>query len=730
MAFVVDDLASWLVGLLADAGRKRLIGLISGGEQERALRPVTDAAIRRTAEETCHGKGERAEHVARVIGEVFRERSPSAWPTESGTILEGLQLGVAQQLAVLSDADLTGTGQSSEDALGISAELLARTLTDHLVAGIISQGAQAGPLSALANQLNHDWTHLQNQQTYAELRRIRSKSGESAILPKTSGIQVAEGKIARVRSYPANTGRIVRLLPQPAFLAGRENLLKKLDAAMSPAGNGRPKVAVLYGLGGCGKTSLALTYAHHHLKEFAISWFLQAEAPTALTAGFGDLATQLGPNSGSPVTQVHAALAAHSARWLLVFDNVSDPAEIQHLIPPVGDGCVLITSQYPHWPGYWALEVPTLDQDSAAAFLQDRTGSTENNAARDLAEEVGGLPLALEQAAAYITATGWSMTRYLDFFRRQRGDLLARGKPVGYGRQVATAWTLAFDQLEQTAPSAIALLRLLACYSPERIPVELILGVQAETLDGALPVDLLPLLNDPVAAADAQAALGHYSLISVPKDGIVSVHRLVQAVTVDHLADNETGVWRKAARMLIELTLPEDPASPDSWPVYSVLLPHAEATLPLTCEGMTRISDFLGYSGNYPAARDLSRKIAKEAEQVRGAMHPRTLAARADIAYWTGAAGDEVSARDQLIALLPLREQVLGSEHPDTLNTRASLAYSTGAAGDPDAARDQYKALLPVCEQILGPMHADTITIRSSFVYLQHKTHEAPEKGE
>jgi hypothetical protein len=175
---------------------------------------------------------------------------------------------------------------------------------------------------------------------------------------------------------PAVPARPVRLLPRPAFLAGREEMLARLHAWLAPPGSTAPRVAVLCGLGGCGKTSLALEYAYRHRGEFGVVWQFQAEEPAALAAGFGDLGAQLGarsrPDAGDPVAQVHAALAACPARWLLIFDNTPDPLAIRHLLPPDGSGCVLVTSQHPHWPGSHVLEVPTLDTDTAAEFLRER----------------------------------------------------------------------------------------------------------------------------------------------------------------------------------------------------------------------------------------------------------------------------------------------------------------------------------------------------------------------
>ena len=142
MVFVADDLGAWLVGLLADAGRKKLTALVLGSDQERALRQAATAAVQDTADEMSPSGGEQAGQIAMVISEVFREPMPDAPLAGLVTLLEGLQAGIAGQLAVLDDAGLTGTGQSSADVLGVPGTVLADRLTGHLVREIMLRGSR------------------------------------------------------------------------------------------------------------------------------------------------------------------------------------------------------------------------------------------------------------------------------------------------------------------------------------------------------------------------------------------------------------------------------------------------------------------------------------------------------------------------------------------------------------------------------------------------------------
>ena len=139
---------------------------------------------------------------------------------------------------------------------------------------------------------------------------------------------------------------------------------------------------------------------------------------------------------------------------LLVFDNAPDRAAVETFLPPAGRGQVLVTSRSALWPPGQVLEVPVLDTEVAAAFLISRTGDADGQPAAELAAELGGLPLALEQAAAYIRASGGSLARYVASFRQRRARLLARGEPTGYSQTVATTWSLALTRLEHSAPQA------------------------------------------------------------------------------------------------------------------------------------------------------------------------------------------------------------------------------------------------------------------------------------
>ncbi|MFD0480864.1 tetratricopeptide repeat protein [Nonomuraea thailandensis] len=346
-----------------------------------------------------------------------------------------------------------------------------------------------------------------------------------------------------------------------------------------------------------------------------------------------------------------------------------------------------------------------------------------------------------------------TLTRYLDLLKNIPARMYATTTPAGGDteRVVAKVLTLSHTRIQQINPLAIRVLNLLACFAPDNLPCSIL--------------DRLPETH-PLQVGEALALLASYSLITLtpspadlqpgePED-LVSVHRLIQAVTLHQLTPDQHNHSRQAAADLVLAALPSDPDTIDAWPAYRALLPHARTVLPPGSPGLYLLVDYLDASGDYRNALQLQQDICIHAVAALGAEHPDTLTTRHDLAVLTGRrgrgrrprparhpaphrrarpgrrtpphpdhparnrlldgeAGDAAAARDQHAALLPIEERVLGTEHPDTLNTRHDLASWTGEAGDAAAARDQYAALLPIEERVLGAEHPDTLTTRANL---------------
>ena len=257
--FGADALGGWLVGQLADAGRKKLTELVLGSEQERALRQAADAAVWATAEEVSPSGGKQTGQVAMVINQVFRDPRPDAALAGPVMLLEGLQAGIAGQLAVLDDAGLTGTGQSSADALGVPGTVLADRLTGHLMREIIVRGAGGGPLTPLADQLNHELTRMQGQRIEGMLARLAAEIRDVQALPANSMPlvgrlldEVTDPFVLEVHRpvQPEDAPPGLPLLP-PYMPREHDDVLGQVVRA---AAGGRSGIAVLVGGSSTGKT--------------------------------------------------------------------------------------------------------------------------------------------------------------------------------------------------------------------------------------------------------------------------------------------------------------------------------------------------------------------------------------------------------------------------------------------------------------------------------------------
>ncbi len=265
VVFVADDLGAWLVGLLADAGRKKLTVLVLGSDQERALRKVATSAVQATADELSPPGGEQAGQLAMVISEVFHEPMPDAPRAGPVTLLEGLQAGITRQLAVLDDAHLTGTGQSSAEVLGVPATILADRLTIHLVREIMLRGSGGGPLTPLADQLNHDLTHLQGQRIEVQGQRVESlltrlaDEVSGALVRSDSGAAAGRPLEEVTDPFALEVHRPVQPEePQPGLPALPAYVPREHDTEVSSvvraATEGRSTIAVLVGGSSTGKT--------------------------------------------------------------------------------------------------------------------------------------------------------------------------------------------------------------------------------------------------------------------------------------------------------------------------------------------------------------------------------------------------------------------------------------------------------------------------------------------
>jgi tetratricopeptide (TPR) repeat protein len=509
----------------------------------------------------------------------------------------------------------------------------------------------------------------------------------------------------------------------PAF-TGREALLDALHAARW----GEQPVAltqVLRGLGGVGKTQVALEYAYRFASAFRVIWWLRAEEPATLAADYAALAEHLPlpagatAEPGARIAAVRAWLEGHDG-WLLIFDNAPEPAAVTPYLPRRVGGQILITSRYLGWGGAArSVTVPTFPRDESVRFLLDRTQQADAEAAAALAAEVGDLPIALAQAAGYLDATGITLVGYLARWRTHRAELLGRGhEGLDYLDTVATTWEVAFQALQAREPAAADLLCLCAYLAPEAIPPRLL-----RDSSEVLPERLAAAVADDLAWDTVIAALRRYALVETAEPTL-AVHRLVQAVTRDRLAEDDRRTWAAAAVTCLARAVRQGETPPwdvRSWPALAEWLPHGLAAA-AHAEGLQVARQdtalVLNQFGLYFRARaqwtDARAALARALTLYEAAYspdHPTVATTVNNLGGVLRALGDLAGARAANERALTIDEASYGPDHPTVATTVNNLGGVLRALGDLGGARAALARALTIDEASYGPDHP-TVAIR------------------
>jgi len=545
------------------------------------------------------------------------------------------------------------------------------------------------------------------------------------------------GKLAE--PVPERTPRIVDLpFPANPFFMGRDDDLVRIHEelhAAPVAALTQGRVRALAAMGGIGKTTLANEYARRYWRLYPqILW---VDARAGLESGFSLLFGKLFPGrSDAGLQQPDRAAAvlkelSGRAERLLVLDNLEDAESVRPwLVRDPTSGCrTLITSRYADWPaaaGVRAIQLYVLEPEPARQFLLARTGRTaegaELAACDDLARELGHLPLALEQAAAYIAAPGAGVdfAGYLRLYREATAELLARGAlgSTQYPDPVITTWQATVTKL---SPESRAVLRLCAWYADTPIPRALVMLGAEDVLALAASFGPVAPLSGPAAAElrmrDALTGLARYSMILDATDATFRVHGLVQ--TVEHVrAEADGAAARDAAIARLASVFPRADDDTSVWPLCRALLPHLQAlqarlandffTEPLG-ELLDSAGSFLRDSGDTSAALLLQRRTLDGRERLLGPEHPHTLTSVNNLALSLWASGDAKSAATMHRRAMEARERVLGPEHPYTLTSVNNLALCLEALGDAESALPLHRRALAGREQTLGTDHKHTL---------------------
>lgn len=524
------------------------------------------------------------------------------------------------------------------------------------------------------------------------------------------------------------------------YFTGREQLLKKLAKALRE----RRRTALsqphaISGLGGIGKTQITWEYAYRYQHDYQAVFWVQADTREAIISNFVTIAEQLDLPEKEEQEQYRIIEAVkrwfrvHTG-WLLIFDNANDLIMVRDFLPTSGKGHNLLTTRaYATGRIAQRIEIEEMNLEEGALFLLRRTkildpddqlvaaSSTDQNTAKEIVRTMDGLPLALDQAGAYIEETGCGLLGYLQLYRKQGVRLLKeRGELVtDHPEPVATTWSLSFEKVEQAYAAAAELLRFCAFLFPDAIPEELFTENTAD-----LGPTLEQVKSDLSQFNAAIREVLKYSLIQRdPESKTLSIHRLVQEVLKGQMNEETKHLWAERAVRAVSRAFPKPEYQ--NWDRCRKLLLHAQACSALIeqwklffTEAATLLN-YLGYylwqRGEYEQVESLHQRALAIREKVLGPEDYDTADSLAHLAFFYKNQGKDEEAVRMYQLALAIYERVQRADHLDTaqsLNNLAGLYYNQRKY---EEAEPLLQRALAIRERVLGPNHPNTVTTRENY---------------
>lgn len=541
------------------------------------------------------------------------------------------------------------------------------------------------------------------------------------------------------------TPRVLQNIPyrRNPFFTGREALLTQLHAQLRlKAERTEPLVHALNGLGGIGKTQLAIEYAYRYGQEYRAVFWMRATTHDTLLADLVTLAELLDlPERDAReqhivVSAVWRWLAQHHG-WLLILDNADTPQLVTEFLPPQGNGVILVTTRSQTIGRIAsATAIEKLDQREGTMLLLRRARKLGVDAALEEARAddgqqaqaimaaMDGLPLALDQAGAYIEETGCGLNEYLELYHQQRTLLLNHqsDEASDYPYTVVSTWSLSFRQVEEGDPAAADVLRLCSFLDPEAIPEEII----TEGTPALGPV-LQPISGNPLHWHEIIKLLRRYSLVRRnPDTRVLSVHSLVQAVLKDGMEHWMQRQWGEYAVRAVNHVFPQSQIS--EWPRSLRLLPQAQycaklieqydLAFPEAAHLLHKAGYYLLDHAQYEQAESCFRRALAIREQALGSEHPDTLStlyAQARLHWIRGHYGQAEALYQQVLTTY---ERMHGQEHADTASALHALARLYWSQGQRERSEQFYQQALAIRKRVLGTEHASTASTMHALAVL------------
>ncbi|MEK6260089.1 MAG: tetratricopeptide repeat protein [Planctomycetota bacterium] len=560
--------------------------------------------------------------------------------------------------------------------------------------------------------------------TFADVNDLAAQVANSALLDL----------LARAHAQPTEKPNNIPLATLGSLFKGREEFLDTVRNKLRHGGHVSAIVGAqaVHGLGGLGKTRAAVEYALRHADEYSALLFVAADRPETLEKSLADLCGPLVLNLPEQDIKEQSVRYAAVVTWLhkhpgwfLILDNVDDEQAaraVEALLPHLRAGHVLITSRFGEWSGsVERLDLEVLTPEASIDFLRERTKGLRKTEPDDgatvaaLVQELDGLPLALEQAAAFLVAKQESFAGYLQRWKahEQKVRTWHDATRMSYPRSIAVTWDTSFEQLTS---SSRALLNMLSWYAPEPIPVTVWQTERAEQAiaDGA---QLLSPGTEPLDAEDARAGLSRYGLLQwQPDRSAFSVHRLVQEVTRERLTPAEETASLQNGLQVLNNYLSADPPPNDvrSWSRWNPARVHAATLIEHAdksgiAEPTSRLMNELGLllqsKGLWDEAEKLCRRVLAISEQSYGIEHPTVAICLNNLALLLADTNRLAEAEPLMRRALAIDEQSKGAEHPDIASDLNSLTTLLCATNRLAEAEPLIRRALAIDEQSYGAAH-------------------------
>ena len=562
---------------------------------------------------------------------------------------------------------------------------------------------------------------LLTARTYIDLFDIDKFEAEKRLLDFVD----PNPKERKSAGYPGKRSNYPGQLPfnnlpdRNAYFAGREDILQSISSAFEKK-EGVVLTQTVSGLGGIGKTQTAIEFAYRYASRYDCIWLVNAEKNETLYDGllkFTEKMCGFDSTAATPekVKDLVREWTARNESWLFIFDNAEDYGVLSGYLPQnnAGQGNVLITSRNEFWDktGRKALRINVFSEEEATEFLRGRTGiENDDETAKELCITLGGLPLALELAAAYISENDSAFSEYIELYKRYKLELLGQNLREGEA-SVDTIWQMSIDKINND--SARQLLYICSYCAPDHVDTDALIRSNPY-----LPSPLLEAAADELKFKAALRDLRRFSLIRLEGKNI-SLHRILQEA-VKCSVEPDTQYLACCFEHINDLMSCCDYDTKEERDESRALLPHAISVYENTGNFCIEfndayklclyIADGLSELAVYTESISFYNKALKTVEKVLGVEHSDTATAYNNIAIVYQAMGDYDKAMEYNNKALAICEKVLGKEHPDIATTYNNIAVNYKAMGDYDKAMEYNKKALAICEKVLGKDHPDTAT--------------------